>query len=486
MRGGRPAALLGLDVGTTTVKALLLDPEGTPVGVAVVPYSGGRAPDEPEGWWTAVSRAVGSLGFASRDVAVAGVGVCGRGSGLALLDARGEAIAIPWPKVRAGAARLPLSRTRRFRRVALWGRLLAAARRVAPSQAARIARVLPVKDYVAYRLTGIVGTDPPSAACGAWPRTSGRLGVPGGLLPPIRPSASRLGRLGGAAAARLGLPSGVAVAVGTHDGVAANLGAAMLRPGEGCLTLGTHAVVRVNTRRPVDGRWTVAPFTYPFIGGGFTSGGDVPEAGAAMARLVRCGAGLTPAAGRRRAGVPSAGAVRQAPADGNGAARFFAGHAALDTLAARVPPGAGGLRFLPDAGAGAALVGLRPDRGTGHVARAIMEGVAMALADVLDGLAWRGYRPRALCLTGGGARSRLWAEIVAAVVGRPLGLVAPEASARGAAILAAAAAGVWPDVATAARRMVRPAGRVRPAPGLTRIYAQLRAGRAAYGTGRGA
>ena len=470
-------------MGTSTVKALLLGSDGTPYGTAVVPYPEGRAPDDPESWWTAVGRAVRSLGLARRAVAVAGVGVCGRGSGLALLDARGEPIAVPWRAVRAGAARLPLAPTRRFRRVAQWGRLLAAARRVGAGATARVALVLPVKDYVAFRLTGIAGTDPPSGACPRWPVDPMRLGVPARLLPRMRRPESRLG--GTAAGTLLGLEPGVPVAVGTLDGIAANVGAGMLRTGDGCLTLGTHGVVRVNTRRPVDGRWTVAAFTYPFVGGGWTSGGDVPEAGAAMAWLARLSlAGGAPPAGTARWRVPGPEGSRPTSTDAGEGARFFAAHAVLDALAAEIPPGAGGLRFLPDAGAGAALAGLRPDHRLGHLARAIMEGIAMALADVLERLARRGGRPRALRLTGGGSRSRVWATIVAAAVDRPLGLVAPEASARGAAILAAVAAGVWPDVTAAARRMVREAGSVRPAPELRAIYAELRAGRAPYGTGR--
>ena len=472
-------------MGTTTVKALLLAPDGTPCGTAVVPYPGGRAPDDPESWWTAVGRAVRSLDLGRRDVAVAGVGVAGRGGGVALLDARGQPVAVPWDAVRARVAGLPLARTRRFRRVAQWGRLLAAARRVAAGATARVALVLPVKDYVAFRLTGIAGTDPPSGACPRWPADPAPLGVPAPLLPRMRRPESRLGGTEARAAALLGLEPGVPVAVGTLDGIAANLGAGMLRTGEGCLTLGTHAVVRVNTRRPVDGRWTVAAFTYPFVGGGWTSGGDVPEAGAAMAWLARLARdGGAPPAGRARARVPGTEGPRGIFEDAGEAARFFAAHAALDALAAETPPGAGGLRFFPDAGAGAALAGLRPDHRLGHLARAIMEGIAMALADVLERLARRGGRPRALRLTGGGSRSRVWTTIVAAAVDRPLGLVAPEASARGAAILAAVAAGVWPDVAAAARRMVREAGSVGPAPGLRRSYAELRADRAPYGTGR--
>jgi sugar (pentulose or hexulose) kinase len=257
------------------------------------------------------------------------------------------------------------------------------------------------------------------------------------------------------------------VAVGTHDGVAANVGAGMLRAGEGCVTLGTNAVLRVNTTGPVDGRWTAVPFTYPFVGGGYTSGGDVPEAGATMAWLVRTVGAPAPVVSRL------SGPGRRARTS---ARRFFTLQARLDDLAAAVPAGAEGLGFLPDVGRGASLVGLRPGHGPGHLARAIMEGTAFALGDVLEALVRRGHPVRGLRLTGGGSRSRLWTEIVAAILARPIGLVRPEASARGAAVLAAVAAGVWRDVRTATRRMVVAVGQVTPDPEARRRYARLRAG----------
>lgn len=465
--GSSPAtlALLGLDVGTTTVKALLVGPHGEPLGLHVSPYPGGRTSDEPQEWWSAVTGAVRRLG-ASPGVRIAGIGVCGRGGGLALLDRRGEPVTVPWGPIRARAATMPLPRSRRFRRVAQWGRLLRALGRESPAALARAARILTVKDYVAWRLTGLVGIDPPGAACLRWPRAPQRLGVARSFLPPMRPPESRLGGLAPAAAQALGLRPGIPVAVGTHDGVAANVGAGMLSAGEGCVTLGTNAVVRVNTRTPVDGRWTAVPFTYPFVGGGWTSGGDVLEAGAAVAWLAAIGA----RPGRR----PGNGGPSQEVA-------FFASLAALDALAEVAPPGSDGLRFVADTGAGATLAGLRRSHGPGHLARAIMEGVALALADVLESLERRGHRARELRLTGGGARSRVWPLIVAAALERPLGLAAPEASARGAAILAGVAAAVWPDVETAARRMGREAGRVTPSPGARRFYRRLRAARSGGG-----
>ena len=105
-----------------------------------------------------------------------------------------------------------------------------------------------------------------------------------------------------------------------------------------------------------------------------------------------------------------------------------------------------------------------------------MEGTAFALGDVLEAVVRRGQPVRALRLTGGGSRSRVWTEIVA-ILARPIGLVRPEASARGAAVLAAVVAGVWPDVMmTATRRMVVAVGQVTPDPAARRRYGRLRAG----------
>ena len=198
MRGGVSrgrTALLGLDVGTTTVKALLVAPDGEPLGLHVAPYPAERASDQPEEWWEAVLRAVRGLDVASRRVDIAAVGVCGRGSGLALLDRRRDPIPAPWARVRARAAALGLPATRRFRRVAQWGRLLRALAQESPAASAAVVLVLPVKDYIALRLTGVTGTDPAAAGCLAWPPRPERLGVAHALLPQIRPPESRLAAL---------------------------------------------------------------------------------------------------------------------------------------------------------------------------------------------------------------------------------------------------------------------------------------------------
>jgi sugar (pentulose or hexulose) kinase len=101
-----------------------------------------------------------------------------------------------------------------------------------------------------------------------------------------------------------------------------------------------------------------------------------------------------------------------------------------------------------------------------------MEGGALALRDILERLARRVPCDGPLRLTGGGSRSRVWPRIVASIVARPLRLVDIEPSARGAAILAAVVAGWWPDVSTAAARMTRDIGSVRPAARERDVYAR--------------
>lgn len=443
-------ALLGIDVGTTATKAVLVAPDGQLLAAAARPYVDGRDSPHPPDWWDGVVEAVREVGRGAAGAEIGAIGVCGRGGGLALLDHGGEAIALPWAEVLAEARQITGPPRPRYPRLARWGALVAAARRVDATVAARLHAVLTVKDYVNLRLTGRRGTDPFSAACRRWPADRSAYGfLPAALLAPIRAPDARLGGLEREAAAALGLPAGTPVAVGGHDGVCANIGAGMLEEGEGCLTLGTLGVVRVNTAGPVRPSPRLATFTYPFLGGLWTSGGDVASGGSALVWLAR-----------------TLGLYDGSPAG------FAEAHARLDRLAAAAPAGSEGVVFLPylhgmlspaqRPGAAGAYAGLRAEHGAAHLARATMEGVALALRDILERLEARRAPAKTLRLTGGGTRSPVWPGIVASVVERPLGLVEPEASARGAAILAAVASGRQPDIPHAAQRMVREVGRVEP------------------------
>jgi xylulokinase len=157
--------------------------------------------------------------------------------------------------------------------------------------------------------------------------------------------------------------------------------------------------------------------------------------------------------------------------------------AELDTAAEAWPPGAEGLLFAPylagertphaDPGASGAFAGLTLRHDRGALARAVMEGVAYGLRDCLELLRELGVRPELGRLTGGGARSELWAKIVASVLDLPLERTeSDEGSAFGAALLAGVRSGVFADVGEAVARCIRVRGRVEPEPAWVPAYEQ--------------
>ena len=146
---------------------------------------------------------------------------------------------------------------------------------------------------------------------------------------------------------------------------------------------------------------------------------------------------------------------------------------ALDAAAAAAPVGAGGVAFLPALGgamtpawnpaARGAFVGLAPGHDAGHLARALYEACAFAMRDVALALEGLGLPTRAVRLFGGGARSRAWAQIRADVAGRPVEIAGEiDGCPLGAAMLAAVAAGLAPDVATASSWAPPPASTIEP------------------------
>jgi xylulokinase len=157
--------------------------------------------------------------------------------------------------------------------------------------------------------------------------------------------------------------------------------------------------------------------------------------------------------------------------------------ATLDAEAAAWPPGTEGLVFAPylagertphaDPDARGAFVGLSLRHDRGALARAVMEGVAYGLRDSLELLRELGVRPEVGRLAGGGARSELWARIVASVLDLPLERTATDAgSAFGAALLAGTRDGAFADAADAVARCVRVGGRIEPEPAWVEAYAR--------------
>jgi xylulokinase len=442
--------LVGLDVGTTGVKALAVTPEGEVVTSAEEGYplatpQPGWSEQDPDDWVRAAERALAALGAEA-----AGVGLSGQMHGLVCLDERDRVLrpAILWNDQRTGAECAEIEeRMGLARLVALTGNRalpgftapkLLWLRRHEPDVYRRIRRIALPKDYVRLRLTGEWAIDAADASGTLLFDVAGRrwseevlaaLEVPREWLPPAHES--------------------TAIA-GAGDQQAAALGVGVIEPGTVSVVLGTSGVVLAALPAYAhDPEARVHAFCHA-----------VPGTWEAMGVMLN-------AAGSLRW-------LRDAVAPGTS-------FAALTAEAERWEAGAEGLVFLPylqgertphadpDARGAFAGISLRHDRGA--LVRAVLEGVAYGLRDCLELLRELGIAPARGRASGGGTRSRLWLEIVASVLGLPLELTAvEEGSAFGAALLAGVASGTFADAGSAAAACVRVRETIEPNAAWARTY----------------
>jgi xylulokinase len=463
-------ALVGLDVGTSSTKAVAVGPEGAILGRAEVPYrvsmpAPGQAEQDPDLWWRAAEAALAGLDIAD----VAGIGVSGQMHGLVLLDEERRPLrpAILWNDQRTQAECAEIERIVGLDRLiqmtgnrALTGFTapkLLWVRRHEPDVYARIAHVLLPKDYVRLRLTGELATDVSDASgtllfdVGArtWSEeVLALLGVPREWLPPALESPV----VSGLTAA------GVPVAAGGGDQAAGAVGVGVVGPGSVSVALGTSGVVfGVLPAFAADPRGTAHTFCHS-VPGSWHAMGVMLSAAGALDWLQRSIAAGTPIA-------------------------------ELLELAAAWQPGCEGLQFAPylsgertphaDPEVRGAFVGLSLRHDIGALTRAVLEGVAYGLRDSLELLRALGLRPTAGRIGGGGSRSELWRRIVASVLDLPLEVTAAdEAAAFGAALLGGVAAGIHPDVPAAVEACVTVLGRTEPDPNWREAYCR---GHAAFG-----
>jgi xylulokinase len=443
-------ALVGLDVGTTGVKALAITPEGEVLGSAEESYPlstprPGWSEQDPEDWSVASRRALERLG-----VEAPALGFSGQMHGLVALDEQGRVLrpAILWNDQRTTAecaeieAEIGLERL-----VELTGNRalpgftapkLLWLRRHEPETFGRIRRIALPKDYVRLRLTDEWKIDAADAsgtllldvANRRWSdEVLGALDLPREWLPPVHESTE---------------------IAGAGDQQAAALGVGVIGEGTVSVVLGTSGVVFASlSTYQHDGQARVHAFCHA-----------LPDTWEAMGVMLN-------AAGSLRW-------FRDALAPGTP-------FEALTAEAERWPPGVEGLTFLPylqgertphaDAGARGAFTGLSLRHDRGALVRAVLEGVAYGLRDSLELLRELGVRPVAGRASGGGARSRLWLEIVASVLGLPLELTAnEEGSAYGAALLAGVASGAFADAREAVAACVRVRETVEPRPEWVTAY----------------
>jgi xylulokinase len=496
--------LVGIDVGTSGLKVIAVDSESGRVEASAAhayPLSTPRpgwAEQDPEDYAGALTAALTEvarrLGKRAREVRA--IGLTGQMHTAVLLDAERRPVrpAILWCDTRTTAecaairARLGddgLRRTTGNR--ALPGFTLPKLlwlRAHEPEGLARADKLLMPKDYAGFLLTGEIGADVSDAsgtlafdpAARAWSgEVLAAFDLPASLFPTVGDASSLLGRLTPEMAETVGLPAGIPVARGAADNAAGAVGLGVVRSGRAMASIGTSGVILAHTAGyAVEPAMRLHSFCHA-----------VPGQYYAMGVMLAAGGALR--------------WYRDVLCDGENLAAELRGADAYEIItdtASTARPGAGGLVFLPylmgertphaDALARGALVGLTARTTKADISRAVLEGITFGLCDSLDlvrEIDPRGAGAAEIRLTGGGARSPFWRQLLADVFGAPVAVTSStEGPAFGAAILGGVAAGVFASVEEGADALVHVTARVAPEPVAAARYREIHAVyRALYG-----
>ena len=477
-----PKHYLGIDVGTTAVKALAVSEIGTVVGEAESPLEvsvpqPGWAEQDPADWWQGTVDAVRAACAQAGIRDVGSIGLSGQMHSSVLLDRADRVVrpAILWNDVRTTAQcrfitdRLGKTGLRRLvGNPALEGFTapkLLWVRDEEPGLFDQTRTVLLPKDYVRLLMTGEKATEPSDAAGtllfdvrrGCWSAEMlAALQLDPAMLPPVSGSSGVTGRLTQAAAAALGLRRGTPVVGGGADNAAAAVGSGVVGQGALQTSIGTSGAVVAPIERPrVDPGMRIHSFNHA-----------VPDTWYLMGVVLSAGAALV--------------WFRRALSEPKGHQPTYD---ELIAEASGTPPGADGLTFLPyltgertphaDSNARGVFAGMHAGHHRGHLVRAVLEGVTFALRDSLELMRRLGVDAEDAVAVGGGARSAVWRQMQADVLGVPVVTVAPSGGAPyGAAVLAAAGSGRFTSVEEACREWIRQLDRLEPSPAAAAAYGQ--------------
>ncbi|MBV9811371.1 MAG: xylulokinase [Acetobacteraceae bacterium] len=432
---------LGLDLGTSSVKALLIDREGALLGEGSAPLAVSRphplwSEQDPAGWWTATLAAVDGVRQAAPDAwhALRGVGLSGQMHGATLLDGAGRVLrpAILWNDGRSFAEcaelerRVPDLRVRAGN-IAMPGftapKLLWVARHE-PELFAATRTVLLPKDYLRLRLSGARVADMSDAAGTLWLDVAARAwddtllaatGLTLGHMPTLVEGSAPSAVLSSDLASSWGVAP-VPIAGGGGDNAASAVGIGAVRPGDAFLSLGTSGVLFAVTDRYVTlPERTLHAFCHA-----------LPGRWHGMSVILSAAASLAWVADLLGRSIPDLLASTAA---------WRAQPGVVDSAPVFLPYLSGERTPHNDPAASGAFAGLRAEHGPAALTYAVLEGVCFAMADGLDVLADAGAAPRTCLLVGGGARSALWGQMLADTLG--LDLLVPEGAEIGAALGAA-------------------------------------------------
>ncbi|WP_337868484.1 xylulokinase [Meiothermus sp.] len=450
---------IGIDLGTSGLKAIAITAEGQTVAEAYASYPlltprPGWTEQNPTDWVEATASVlvelVQKLGQGGWEPV--SIGLSGQMHGATFLDRHGEVVrpAPLWNDQRTASACAEIEATvprrdliQRTGNPAVTGFQLPKLvwlRQAEPEHYARTAHVLLPKDYLAYVLTGQMATEPSDASgIGVLHLESQNwdtdilqaLQLNLTLFPQVIPSHGVVGSLKAEWAQATGLPRGLPVVAGAGDnaGAAIGLGLSNARPGLGSVSLGTSGVIFIPIQQPTpDPQGRIHLFCHA-DGGYHLLGVTLAAAGSLQWYRDKLAPGM--------------------------------GFEDLMLEAQSIAPGSDGVVFMPylagerspylDPDLRGAWLGLSLAHGRGHLTRALLEGVAFSLRDVLE-VMHPLTKINKLLAIGGGARSDFWLSIVGSALALPLARTTiEEGPARGAAILALVGAGLYPNVAEAVR-----------------------------------
>ena len=467
--------LLGIDYGTGGCKVTAIDEAGAFVGEASTEYvtfheHPGWSEQEPGDWWAALCASLKKLAEKGVDIRrVAALALDGSTHNAVLLDAAMKPVrrTIMWTDQRATAACEKLR--------AKWGEKIFSTCFQMPAPTwtlpqmmwlrahesevlEKTEHVLFVKDYVRYLLTGHAATDYIEAQGTlffdmekmAWdPDLVALSGLKMSAMPAIVRPTDVVGSVTAAAAAETGLPQGCAVVCGSSDSAVEDYGAGAVEPGDLIIKLATAGNVNSMTAEAHPHPKTL---TYSHIVPGMWYSVSATNAAALCMRWFRD-------------------------------AFCSSGYEAIDREAQLSPLGANGVTFHPylqgercpywDANLRASFTGVSISSTRGDFARALMEGVAFSLRDCYGTLEEMKLPVKRIFLIGGGARSKLWSEIVANVFNCSVAVPTPGDASFGACLLAGTGIGVFADVREAVRTCLHVDRTVAPDPAAARDYDRL-------------
>lgn len=459
-------ALLGIDIGTSAAKTVVMDPSGQLLAASVREYpidtpQPGWAEQDPQHWLEAAiattREAVGISGI--RPELVAGIGFTGQMHSMVCLDERMQVLrpAIIWADQRSGEQVRRLIERIGVENLGSWvGNPLAAGFMLAswawmlenePHLASRTRLLMLPKDWVRYQLTGQICTEPSDASSTLLfdPHTRtwsepvlGAVGLPADYLPPIQPSHTLAGRLLPDLAAACGLPEGIVVAAGCSDVSAQALAMGVVDPGSVSVTIGTGGQLFAPVKEPVHDP--------------------------ALRMHLFCHA--LPGVWHHEAAILTGGLALRWLRDG-----FWPpdSYQQLADQAVDVEAGLDGLFFFPylsgertpwmDPNLRGAFIGCDLRHTRAHMIRAVMEGVAFSLRQGFELMPAASMGQNFLHASGGASRHPLWLQLVADIFDRPLVVnQAQEATARGAALLGGVASGLYKTIDGALRLTARTPG----------------------------